>query len=53
MTLPTILLTGHVGDLTPEPDGSPRPDGFVLMQKPVSPTQLASQLATLIANEAA
>jgi signal transduction histidine kinase len=51
--LPTIMLTGHVGDLASELGDVPRSERFLLLQKPVSPAQLAKRLATLLASDAA
>jgi signal transduction histidine kinase len=51
--LPAIMLTGHVGDLTAEALGHPHAERFMVLQKPVSPEQLALQLTMLICGEAA
>ena len=49
LNLPTIMLTGHVGDQASEAIGQPTSGRFLLMQKPVPPAQLAERLAELIA----
>ncbi|MBV9995744.1 MAG: response regulator [Caulobacteraceae bacterium] len=51
--LPTIMLTGHVGELETELAQSPRSRRFLLLQKPVSPAQLTRRLEALLAPEPA
>jgi signal transduction histidine kinase/CheY-like chemotaxis protein len=46
--LPAIMLTGHVGDLAAEALGHPHAERFLVLQKPVSPQQLALELSMLI-----
>ena len=50
--LPTIMLTGHVGDEATEIISHPQAKRFLLLQKPVPPAQLVRRLAKLIASEA-
>jgi signal transduction histidine kinase/CheY-like chemotaxis protein len=49
--LPAILLTGHVGDAAEEAVAHPQGNRFLLLQKPVSPAQLAKRLFALIGND--
>jgi signal transduction histidine kinase len=51
-SLPAIMLTGHVGDVGADA-AHPPPDRFLLLQKPVPPTQLAGRLTALISQHAA
>jgi CheY-like chemotaxis protein len=46
--LPVLMLTGHVEDDETAPMGEARPDRFLLLEKPVTPDQLAERLAALI-----
>jgi CheY-like chemotaxis protein len=47
--LPAILVTGHVGDVAAAAVDQQLTEGFTLLQKPVKPTKLVEQLASLIA----
>jgi len=44
-TLPTILLTGHVGDIAAAPMGRTEGGHIIVLQKPVRPAELAERLA--------
>jgi CheY-like chemotaxis protein len=51
--LPTIMLTGHVGDLATHTGRRPAPTRFLLLQKPVTAHHLIAQLTALIASSVA
>jgi signal transduction histidine kinase len=51
LELPTVLLTGHVGEEASDAAEHPHPRRFLLMQKPVPPAQLAERLTELMAND--
>jgi signal transduction histidine kinase/CheY-like chemotaxis protein len=46
--LPILMLTGHAEDDRTAPQGQPPPDRFLLMEKPVTPDQLAERLGMLM-----
>jgi signal transduction histidine kinase/CheY-like chemotaxis protein len=48
--LPTIMLTGHVGEAARDAARHPHAERFLLLQKPVPPEQLANRLNALITN---
>jgi signal transduction histidine kinase len=46
--LPTILLTGHVGDVATDAFDHPHGRPYTLLQKPVAPAELARRLAAVM-----
>jgi CheY-like chemotaxis protein len=49
--LPMILLTGHIGDIAVASIDHVGGDRVTLLQKPVSPAELAARLTAAIATE--
>jgi CheY-like chemotaxis protein len=43
--LPAILLTGHVGDIAVQAPGAVAAGSFVVLQKPIRPSDLAERVA--------